>query len=425
MNKRTVLTTLTTLLLLFPGILRAGLNETPGEGGKPHKFGSFIANSYEFGNDELALFHKYVVEHQHYAMGPRYEDDTRDTSSGGGGIWNFFEFCSDNNCDVMFLSSHGGDTPRTMVVSYEHTDAGHNARNAEYNTYKAIFEPGTIAAYNSDNDYSIQVYQSFYTNYFMTPQALAWWSTCYSGKLSMTGIAEARAYLGYDNAVKCSKCECDEENVLSKMDGQHGQQYRPLEKAYAGANGICPPGGANLVVQGKLNTVLSPSVILHAPTGPVCSSTPGFLKFDTTMDTSVDPTQAIDVVGNAYLTNQAWAGDDKLTFTVVPTSLPALIFYYGEEDYCRSKANHARLDGNTMPAYENAKGPNRDDYVWNTYCPASTPSQVRSTSTPSTSPATAVSLPIRPPDRWWWMRPCTPPWWATGVPSPGTRTSSH
>ncbi len=388
MKKRTIPTTLiAVLLLLAPTLLWAGANETPGEGGKPHKFGSFMANSFEFGTDELAIFHKYVVGHQHYAMGPHYEDNKRDTSFGGGGLWNFFEFISDNNCDVMFMSSHGGKTPRTMIVSYEHTTAGYNAREAEYDYYKNIFPPGTIAAYNSKNDYSIQVYQPFYTNYFMTPQAMAWWSTCYSAKLSMTGVAEARAYLGYDKAVYCSKCECDEKNVLLRMDGQQGQQFRPLQKASEGINSICPPGGARLIVRGKLNTVLSPSVVDHAPTMPVCSSTPGFLKFDTTMDTSVDPAQAIVVVGAAFLTNQAWAGDDKLTFTVNPTTLPALIFYYGEENFCRSKANHARLDGNTNPIGSNAKGPNRDNYVWNTYCPSTPPSQPSTPSTPA-SPCT-------------------------------------
>ena len=388
-KQTTVITLIIALFLLSPTLLVAGANETPGVNGRPHKFGCFMANTFEFGRGDLAIFRKYVVNDQHYAFGARYEDTALDASFGGGGIMNFVNFCKSGKLDVMLVTAHGDDLPSTLVEMYAPTPAGETARNAAFDSYDLL--PGTIITVDYPGwAFTIEATQNFYGAYLFTPQAFAWWATCWSSRFNMTGVGEARVYLGYDHIVWSSKCYCDEERILRRMDGQEGQLNRPLLKAAAGINGVCPPGGANLVIQGKQNTVLSPSVLDHEPKGAVCTPTPGFLKFDTTMDTSVDPRNAVKAYGDGYLTSHAWASDDKLTFTVIPTSIPALILYSGEEYYCRSKANHARLDGNTLPPV-NAKGPNRDDYLWTTYCPATPPSKPSTPSTPA--PPSAPSTP--------------------------------
>lgn len=358
------------LIVLFAAPAWAGANETPGENGKPHRFSFFSPNLWEFGAAEKAIFQEYVVELQHYSEGSIFEDKTLNADTGGAGLWNFFEFCSNGDADVLFLSAHGLKTPpHTIVATYKYNTAGVNQRNADFTYYSAIF-PGCLRKvdYPKDGDCSIEVNQQFYTNYFQTPQALAWWSTCYSSLLSLTGTAEARLHVGYDNSVSVGKCICDEKYILRRMNGHEGQDKRPYKVAELGVNGACPPGGANLVAAGALNTTLSPSVVDYQPRGIVCSPTPGHVKFDTSMNTDVDPSSVVIAEGDGYLINHAWSGDDRIDYTVIPTSVQPVIQYRVREKLARSDADNARLDGNTNPT-TNAYGPNRDDFIWDTTCP--------------------------------------------------------
>jgi len=134
-------------------------------------------------------------------------------------------------------------------------------------------------------------------------------------------------------------------------------------------NGTCPdPDGTLLVSKGKKNTTLSPSVIDYQPRGIVCTATPGYVVFDTSMNTDVDPSTVMIAEGDGYLINHAWSGDDRIDFVVIPTSVQPVIQYRVREKLARSKADNARLDGNTNPTI-NAYGPNRDDFIWDTTCP--------------------------------------------------------
>ena len=354
--------------------LYAGANETPGKNFRPHTFSSFSSNLWEFGNTDIGIFQKWVVGNQHYAQGASYGDATNDLNSGGGGIWNFFTFCTDRSSDVMLVTSHGWNNPTTSIEQYPPTAAGLAARDSVFTYYSGIFAPGTIMKRNwitstgAVRSYHLDVTQAFYTTYFQTPQAFAWWATCWSSLLSMTAGTEARCFLGYNNVVWSSKCYCDERRILQRMDGQQGQGNRPLRAAAAGINGVCVPGGASLITQGKLNTTLSPSVTGNAPVGIVCGPVPGFVSFDTTMDTTVPPAAVVVAKGGAVLINHVWVGDDRIAFDVLPLVPWPLILYDVIESQARSKADRARLDGNTGPPV-NAKGPNRDDYIWITVCP--------------------------------------------------------
>lgn len=357
------------LTLLAPSFARAGANETPGQNFRPKTFGAFSPNLWEFGANEIPIFQRIVVGSQHYRQGAIYADKDKDLGSGGGGIWNFFLFCTNRANDVMFVTSHGFNTPSTLVEAYPYTAAGRAVRDSVLTYYAGVFPAGRVVAQNIRNNfYGIAVTQAFYTAYFQTPQAFAWWSTCFSSLLAMTGPAEARAFLGYDNNVGVAKCPCDENYILKRMDGQSGQGNRPLGAAFAGVNGACPPGGANLVLQGKPNTVLSPSVLANAPIGIVCEPTPGFVKFDCTMDMGVNPANVVIARGDGILVNHRWAADDLVTFDVIPIRPCPTILYDVIESQARSKANRSRLDGNTMPPV-NALGPNHDDYIWWTWCP--------------------------------------------------------
>ena len=356
----------------------AGANETPGANFRPHTFSSFSSNLWEFGNTDIGIFRKWVVGNQHYAQGATYGDTTNDLSSGGGGIWNFFTFCGDGNADVLLVTSHGWNNPTTSIEQYPPTPQGLAARDSVFNYYSGVFAPGTIMKRNwvrsngTIRSYHLDVTQAFYSTYFQTPQAMAWWATCWSSLLNMTAATEARCFLGYNQVVQSSKCYCDERRILKRMDGQSGQANRPLAAASAGINGACPPGGASLILQGKLNTTLSPSVTGNAPTGIVCGITPGFVHFDTSMDVTVPPASVVVARSDAVLIDHVWVGNDHIEFLVVPLVEKPFILYDVIESKARSLADRARLDGNTRPPV-NALGPNRDDYVWVTVCPFTFP----------------------------------------------------
>jgi hypothetical protein len=372
MRTRTILTILSlTALVLLPALALAGANETPGSNKKPHRFGCFQANLWEFGLRDYNYFKKYVCDLQHYARGARYRDSTSDASEGGAGLWNYFTFCTDRRHDVMLVTTHGADGPRTTISQFAWTVQGLAARDSIFNYYDSIF-PGCLVKKNYAHDsLTIEVNQTFYTNYFMTDQAFCWWATCYSSQLSMTNPVEARAFLGYDAAVESGKCYCDQKRVLERMNGWEGQAMRPLSQALNNINGICAPGGARLVAAGSLNTVLSPSVLEWQPQNIVCTVTPGWVKFDTSMDTDIPPAVVVKAYGDGYLTNHAWSGDDRIDFLVIPTAPEPAILYDVKERSARGKANHARLDGNTNPGNKpNAWGPNRDNFIWITTCPA-------------------------------------------------------
>ncbi len=394
---------LAALLLLLPALAAAGANETPGENGQPHRFGYFAANYWEFGASDKSVFDKYVVQLQHYAQGSRFVDSRLDTSTGGAGVWNFVEFCANRRHDVLLLTAHGLDGPATTVIaSFPLTPAGLAARDSIFAHWNGIM-PGRLVKedYPDDGDCTIEANQLFYTRLFQTPQALAWWATCYSAELKLTGQAEARVHVGYDDEVLSNKCLCDERYILRRMNGHEGQDKRPIRVAALGVNGACPPGGAETVIAGKQNTVLSPAVIDYLPRGIVCQPTVGYVEFDTSMDITVPADEAIKAEGDGVLLNEEWAGDDRVSFLVLPIGEQPTILYRVPERSARSKADHARLDGNTNPQI-NAYGPNRDDFIWVTKCPAIPAPKPRpqypvpTRSTPSTpgGPRTIVTTPI-------------------------------
>jgi hypothetical protein len=357
------------LCLALPRVAAAGANETPGRNFRPHALGAFLANQFEFGAGDLAIFQEIVVGSQHYRQGAIYADNDTSLAFGSGGVWNFFTFCTNRAHDVMLLVSHGRQTPVTLVEIYPHNGPGLAARDASLAYWNGIFAAGSFVGTESLDRYSIAATQTFYTTYFQTPQALCWWATCFSSLFAMTGAAEARDFLGYDEAVSGGKCKCDERYVLSRMDGQSGQGNRPLSAAIVGANATCRPlEVANLVHQGAGNTVLSPSVLDHEPKGTVCAPTPGFVYFDTSMDVRVPPQNVVVAYGGGILVSHQWVGDDRITFYVVPIVPCPTIFYDVIESQARSKADMARLDGNIAKP-GNAVGPNQDDYIWVTTCP--------------------------------------------------------
>jgi hypothetical protein len=356
---------------------RAGANETPGQSHRPHTYSAFLPVSDEFGPEDDAIFRKYVVKSQHFSLGAIYSDKGNDEKIEGGGIGNFFQFCTNRRADVMLVSTHGTKKPfATVIAKFRTTAKGKALRDSVFTYWNGIFVAGALQSMDFVDSggnivsYGIVATQTFYTTYFMTPQAFCWWSHCYSANLKMTGPAEARCYLGYDCAVSVGKCLCDEETVLHRMDGQEGQDKRPLGAALAGVNGLCPDNDppSKLVPQGKLNTVLSPSVLDYAPKGVVCGGVPGFVQFDCSLDNAIPPGSIVSATGGAFLNNHQWAGNDRVTFDVVPTVPWPLIHYDVHENTSISDADHARLDGNTNPAV-NARGPNQDDFIWDTNCP--------------------------------------------------------
>ncbi|MBN2136105.1 MAG: T9SS type A sorting domain-containing protein [Acidobacteria bacterium] len=349
-----------------------GQNETPGQNSRPKTFAGCDLARWDFSGAEEEVWRKYVVGHQHYRLGTIFVDAAKDCSEGGAGIWKFFQFISANAYDVMWISSHGLSAPKLVVVYLDTTAACRTARDSLYNRYNTTF-PGCLDKVRfTSKRYGIVVNQKFFKNYLMTPDAFLWGSFCHSSKFTMTGTAEARDYVANTNAVYVSNSVADQEYVLNRMDGQQGQDKRPLQVAIQGyANGSpVKPRNSNLVRFGPGNTVLSPSVLVNLPIGIVCDRTPGYVKFDCIMETKMPPDIVIRATGGGHLENQTWAGNDKIEYEVVPDVPPPFTIKYTVNSiYAVSRDNWSDLDGNLNPAGSNARGPNWDNFVWYTYCP--------------------------------------------------------
>ncbi|MBN2543828.1 T9SS type A sorting domain-containing protein [bacterium] len=360
-------------LFIFTTAFRVfGVNETPGENYRPKTFAEADLARWDFSDADEKVWLKYVVGHQHYRMGTKIIDGAKDCSEGGAGIWKLFEFISANAYDVILIASHGLSTTELVAVYLDTTAACRTVRDSLYTRYNTTF-PGCLRKVRfTSKRYGLLVNQQFFRNYFMTPDAFFWGLFCYSSKFSMTGTAEAREYIGYNNAVYVNNGTHDQEYVLNRMDGQQGQDKRPLKIALQGYTTGSPttPRDAFIVHKGPGNTVLSPSVLENEPQGIVCVRTPGHVKFDCIMDTRMPPDIVIRAEGGGHLEKRKWVGNDKIEYEVVPDVPPPFVIkYIVNSIYAVSRDNWSDLDGNLNPAGSNARGPNWDDFVWYTYCP--------------------------------------------------------
>jgi hypothetical protein len=121
-----------------------GINETPGQNYRPHRFGYFSPNLWEFGGVDIGIFQHIVVGSQHYTQGAGYEDDTHDLSPGGAGVWNFFTFCTNRAHDVMLVTSHGWNDPTTSIEMYPWTARGRAVRDSTLAYWNGIFVAGSF-----------------------------------------------------------------------------------------------------------------------------------------------------------------------------------------------------------------------------------------------------------------------------------------
>lgn len=350
-----------------------GDNETPGESRRPHSFASYSANLWEFGTKSLATWNKYVVQDQHYDVVGSFHDTVLDLDPGTAGIAGFTTFCTWGQADVMYLTAHGISEPflvGTVIQQFPNTAAGMAARDATLAAWEEDYPNGEFGAMDFSDGYGIIATRNYYSMHFRAPQALAWWSTCYSFDIGgMIGPGKARDYLGYSGWISVDKSENDEDYVLRRMDGKEGQLIRPLKKAIEGVNAGSGSDG-QLNRRGPGNTVLSPSVLLVSPPdGSIfCEDDVGFVQFDCTMDTSISPDIVVVASGYVALEDHQWLGDDRIIFWVNVIEPTGVATYDVIEFFAKSEANNARLDGNQDPAGKNAEGPNRDDYIWHTYC---------------------------------------------------------
>ena len=379
------------LIIILSASLLYAVNETPGQRKQPHRFSAFSGAGMDFGDVDIAIVKFYVCMEQHFTQGSIYKNNTLNNSMGSTGPWNFLKFISDKNADFMLICTHGASDTSLDVALFPHP-AGQATWDSVWNYYNGVFPAGTLrrglATYSGQRRYYISVTQSFFTRYLMTPQAILWGAFCYSSYFSATGSVEARDYLCYGNTVTSGKCNCDQRYILRRMDGWYGQHLRPLSAAFGGVNGSC--AGTPMIRRGAGNTVLSPSVLENVPTGIVCDPTPGWVTFDTNMDTDINPRSVVIATGDGYLDNHRWTGLNRIDYDVIPTRSNPNIAYRVIESKAKGRADNARLDGNTIPNGINAFGPNRDDYIWATTCPY--------------CPITRITVPP-PPDTFW----VTPP----------------
>jgi hypothetical protein len=199
---------------------------------------------------------------------------------------------------------------------------------------------------------------------------------------------DASSYLGYPlpgfrNVLGWSEFAGDEANffnLLSGVDaGQFTNAYRDTVDAAQKVS--------TLDLFPKLNqkgspVELSPSVTSTTPNAETFVGTeiPGQVSFDSKMDTSLDPSQAITVSGCGGASIDAgsahWSSDGtqlSFTFSIPSTSTGGtLTFTVNNQDAEASSSGTGGpndfLDGNQGPSGVSGVEPNRTDYVWTESC---------------------------------------------------------
>lgn len=198
-----------------------------------------------------------------------------------------------------------------------------------------------------------------------------------------------REFFGYDAVCSGSVIRGDTRLLLQRMDGRAAP--RGLARPVHGGAGILPDGSQTAFGLGGFsaafshlgpgNTTLAP--IVHssdaeasfAPQGrvPPGSTAPGWVIFDTNMETTVPPALILSVQQNscaATLENIRWTGTNRLDFDVVvgEGSAEGSLLFAVRANTALSANNQVLLDGNQAPSGQNGVAPNGDDFQWEVSC---------------------------------------------------------
>lgn len=204
----------------------------------------------------------------------------------------------------------------------------------------------------------------------------------------------AREFFGYDAVCAGPTIMRDTRLLLQRMDGR-AVPRGSARPAHGGA-GTTPDGSrtafglggfsAAFSHQGPGNTTLAPTVLAptvnaidaepsFAPQGavPPQSTVPGWVIFDTHMETDVPPHLIISVQQNgceATIENIRWTGTNRLDFDVVVGAggVEGSLLFGVKANAALSAGNQTRLDGNLLPAGQNGVAPSGDDFQWGVSC---------------------------------------------------------
>ena len=315
----------------------------------------------------IALVAEAVRDHG-YRVNLNFGDNTGDTDNNPGtATAENFKSVLLGTRGILFVVTHGG-TDR-LVVEARDTAANCTAAVTNYvNT--GVFQPGQIECVGDRLNW-LAITDAGVRAYYRDNETIVHLDACSSFTLA-DDFVNARELFGYEGTVQCIALLVDTGLLWGRLHGKRNEgECRWAAVAYA-----C--GGYDALFKHKpgrpLDTVLSPAVAEHEPpkgkSFVVPTSTPGYVRFDTKMDTTVDPTTVMSVEGCVSdIVEEEWASPFILTFTLI-------LKFYGDATLTvhQDKARAGRdfknyLDGNTVQrAGTDHVGPNRDDFKWTVKC---------------------------------------------------------
>lgn len=348
--------------------------------------------------DSMDYFEAKVKDHNYKVT--KYLDTTEasDDNPQGATAANFLKLSKKG---LVYIVTHGGqDNPDTPAVETNRLLVeGYNtkaARDTAWAAYGAPFVAGDLEKCDRFKDHNepknkifgICITEQGVSSHFKDDNTIVHVAACFS--MNFSDEFNAREYFGYTAASSCPKIKADTLKLWGRMHGEVDDgHHRAARKAFEA-------GGFNAIFAFKhrdgLDTVLSPAVKKHKPNKDevfeVPVTTDGLVRFDTKMDTTVDPASVISIEGcDGKIQDPKWDPPYTLKFKLkLKTPGDAELTVHAanakaERDY---KNN---LDGNQVPAGKDHIGPNRDDFKWKIKCIASTPTYTPSpTRTPSKTP---------------------------------------
>lgn len=255
-----------------------------------------------------------------------------------------------------------------MLVEAYATQTARNSRLATL--YAAGYSTVDVMAVESPTGNSTRVYGIGVTSFYIAGKFAdngSWVIAdgCDTGDLEAAYVG-CRAFTGYSRAdVISNDGLLDINKLLSNAAGWNGVSLRPLGMAIQGTTYEVNHGAMNLVLAPIVSATNLPS------NGEFAGDFSAFVKFDVAMNTLIPPAQIAVGTDPVQVFNQAWQGNDQISFTVRG-------LYHGPGEItvnsdttgrlccgARSLQANIGLDGNLSGPYpgQNGYAPNGDPWV--------------------------------------------------------------
>ncbi len=258
---------------------------------------------------------------------------------------------------IFGIASHGSSAGPAVEVFAEEAQ-----RDSAYDYYLA-HGYDSFEIYKSDaatpqgRMYHIGAMSLLISRCFESNESIVYNATCHSHDY-WAAWDGAREVIGYSGSPTFGQMRGDAEFFWSRLNGYEGKASRYVDGAL---------GGLLLSHWGNGNTVLSPTVDeFYPPKDTIVGSTgiDGWIRFDTGMDTNINPEQILKADDTVFsLEDINWGTDGD--YDIINFHIKAVgpgPGYLSVDAYSAISQGGIPLDGNRNPPGTDGVGPNGDDY---------------------------------------------------------------